>query len=400
MTSNPQHQPGFVEDENGTVLMLFGLCFMVLMMVAGLAVDSARGYRTASDGAAALDAAALATAKALRLENPTDDEVRDLAQKFFAANLRQNGRTSATYEALGVEIDRELNLVRLSVDLKLPTTIGVVMGRDKFDIPVRSSAVFDSRNVELSMMLDVSGSMAGRRITDLKVAVKDLVDIMLADAEGTDHKIAYAPFSNAVNAGIYADAATGGSGSGSCVSERGGANAFRDKNPQIGGYFGRPSGFCPMAPIMPLSNDRDVLKNAVDAMQVGGMTAGHLGIAWAWYLLSPEWSDFWPADSAPRPYGDRHYAKVAILMTDGQFNRTYVAANGSADEQGRRLCDNMRSSGVTIYTIAFEAPPEALPVLEYCASSPSHFFDARNGAQLRQTFQTIAKRLMGLRLTS
>jgi hypothetical protein len=42
----------------------------------------------------------------------------------------------------------------------------------------------------------------------------------------------------------------------------------------------------------------------------------------------------------------------------------------------------------------------SVDVLQNCASSPAHFFDAKNGAELREAFRAIGRNLNGLRLTS
>ena len=54
----------------------------------------------------------------------------------------------------------------------------------------------------------------------------------------------------------------------------------------------------PGATIVPLTSDRDKLKDAIDEFKASGTTAGQLGTAFAWYLLSPNWSDVWREDSA------------------------------------------------------------------------------------------------------
>ena len=37
-----------------------------------------------------------------------------------------------------------------------------------------------------------------------------------------------------------------------------------------------------------LTNDTTLLKRRIDKLDTAGSTAGHLGTAWAWYLLSPK----------------------------------------------------------------------------------------------------------------
>lgn len=399
----------FSKADDGAIAPLFGLCILSLMIMSGIAVDGARSYRVASEAGIALDAAALASAKALRLEKPDDAQLQDYANSYFSTNFDASNHGEATYSSVSVAADRKLNKVTLNVTLQVPTTLTAILGRRHLDVVSRSSAIYDARDVELSMMLDVSGSMAGSKIGDLKAASSDLVTILLdGNKKGSKHKIAIAPFSTAVNIGAYAEEIVDkkdqkgkpyvGKGT-TCVTDRFGAHAFKDKSPNSG-KFGQRSAACPTTPVKPLSDDAEDLIAHIDSMSADGWTAGHLGIAWAWYLLSPEWADLWPGESEPKDYDDDEYTKVAILMTDGQFNNFYEPDNGASEAQARKLCDNMKSSGLTVYTVGFQVPDEALPILQYCATSPTHFFDAKDGTQLRDTFQTIAKRLAGLRLES
>jgi Flp pilus assembly protein TadG len=394
-------------DSRGAVAPIFGLTILSLAFVTGLAIDSARGYRATADVGQALDAAALATAKVLRLEKADDARLHEVADQYFAVNFLSNYIQEASYKNLKVVVDRERNSVTLTVDVELPTTVGVLMNVEKFDIVGKSTAIYDAKDVELSMMLDVSGSMAGSKIADLRAASSDLVDILMAaNDSGAEHRISIAPFSNSVNAGKYSsdvsDEAQSKSGKGKgtpCVTERPGSNAFNDKGPK-NGKFGKKAATCPASSIFALSDDKDKLLDHIETLTVGSGTAGHLGIAWAWYLLSPEWKDVWGGDSEPKDYNDPETQKAVIIMTDGRFNTFYEPGNGDSEAQARRLCDNMKAQSVTVYTVGFQAPSDALPILQYCASSPSHFFDAKDGSQLRSTFQTIAKRLSSLRLDS
>ncbi len=398
----------FLHSKDGSVIPLFGLCIMMLMFMSALAVDTARGYRAASATTLALDAAALTSAKMLRLEKLNDEELMEVANRYFKSNLNAEVAAEATYGSVALlEVNRVTNKVKLGVDMSMPTTFGSLMGVKKMKLPAKSTAIYDARDIELSMMLDVSGSMAGAKISDLRGAAADLVDILMTgNKNGAKHRIAIAPFSTSVNAGTFDSEVAESKGKfkvfkpkNTCVSERTGANAFTDASP-ASGMFGKKAPSCPTSPIVPLSNDGDTLKTAIAGLRDGGWTAGHLGIAWAWYLLSPEWADIWPSGSTPKAYGDEETTKVAIIMTDGEFNSAYEGDNGDAKQQAEKLCKNMKSSGVTVYTIGFQVPKEALPVLEKCATSHMHFFDAKNGDELRDTFKTIAKKLLGLRLSS
>jgi Flp pilus assembly protein TadG len=401
--------PSFCKCEKGVVAPLFGLVILVIMILSGVAVDASRASRISTQSAAALDAAALATAKALRLAKPSDEELEAIAQRYFAANFQGIASGDAQIKSFVTQSVRETNTVSLLLDLEVPTTFAAIMGKKCMDVATRATAVFDAKDVEVSMMLDVSGSMKGSRIAELKLAAKDLVDILLTDGDGSSsNRIVIAPFDTAVNAGSLSGSIAGqGNGGGNsqadkgttCVTERPGANAFKDKGP-TGGLLGKKSSACPSSEVVPLTNDLDELTKAIDSMQAVGMTAGHVGVAWAWYLISPEWSSVFPESSAPRAYNDPEVRKVAILMTDGEFNKSYESANGNSQVQAQKICDNMKTSGITIYTVGFQAPAGALAILQYCATTPTHFFDAKNGNQLRETFQKIAKELNGLRISS
>lgn len=397
----------FHADQSGTIIPIFGLMLMAIMIATGVSIDTARGTRISSMAASALDAAALAGAKALRLSDPTDEELTALVLDYFNTNFQQNA-ANVSVQAVTVVPNRGDNSVQVTANIQVPTTIMALAGRDHMDVRVNAEAVFDVKDVEVSMMLDVSGSMSGSKIEDLKLAARDLIEILLPTDMPHSNKVAIAPFSTAVNAGDLAASISNGTDSRgrsmsgrytTCVTERPGAQAYTDASP-VTAKMNRRSGSCPDAEIQPLTNDLDALDDAVSAMTAGGMTAGHLGIAWASYLLSPNWASVLPGDSTPVAYDNTDFRKVAILMTDGMFNNYYESANGDAVTQARALCDSMKLNGITVYTVGFQVPPEVVPTLEYCATTPAHYYPADDGAALRQTFKEIAKRLNGLRLSS
>ncbi len=158
---------------------------------------------------------------------------------------------------------------------------------------------------------------------------------------------------------------------------------------------------CPNAEILPLSDDKRLLERTINGYSVGGWTAGHLGTAWAWYLVSPKWQHVWPTESQPVSYSDHKTIKTVLLMTDGEFNTSYLNGrqNRTSNRQTRTLCDQMKRQGVQVYTVAFEAPASARRTLENCATSSDHSFNAENGAELIRVFKDIAVRLSKLRIS-
>ena len=168
--------------------------------------------------------------------------------------------------------------------------------------------------------------------------------------------------------------------------------------------------------VQPLSNDKTMLKRRIDKMATGGGTAGHLGTAWAWYMLSPNWAYLWPGANQPKAYGTDKLQKYAILMTDGEYNTMYCngapaknssgaaincnATNGQSYNQARTLCTNMKAKGITVYTVGFALDTQtAKDTLLQCASSPDKFFNAEDGTELRLSFRAIALEVAKLSLS-
>ena len=162
-----------------------------------------------------------------------------------------------------------------------------------------------------------------------------------------------------------------------------------------------------------------MLKRHLDKLSVGGGTAGHLGTAWAWYMLSPNWGYLWQSASQPKPYGTEKLQKYAILMTDGEYNTMYCngaqaknsngadincnATNGPSYQQARTLCTNMKLMGITVYTVGFAlsggTSSTSYQTLKQCASSPDKFFNAEDGDELRLSFRAIALEVAKLSLS-
>ncbi|MGL4395333.1 MAG: VWA domain-containing protein, partial [Hyphomicrobium sp.] len=136
-----------------------------------------------------------------------------------------------------------------------------------------------------------------------------------------------------------------------------------------------------------------------NAFQANGATAGHLGIAWAWYLISPKWSAIWPSESQPEEHDPAKLIKGVVLMTDGMFNTEYEGNNGSSAQQALKLCANIKASGVEVFTVGFQAPANVLPLLKTCASKPEYAFDAKDGEALKSSFTQISSALKELRVT-
>lgn len=402
----------FSKDEGGSVAILFALMVIVLSFVAGMALDYSRVNHSNQKLGAAADAAALAAGRALQDGRYSDSDIQDLAMAYFRENIENSGGSFADISNVNVSINRSNATVTFQVDSNVPMTLTKVMGYQNVNLPVTSAVTFDQTDIELGMALDITGSMRGRKLADLKTAAKDLLDILMPDA-GTSHKvrIGIAPYAASVNAGPYAADVSDNASIDGCVWERTGPQAFTSAAPGQGTFLsagaapldidpteGRSTYSCPSASVTPLSEEKSVLKQTINNLRAGGFTAGHIGAAWAGYLVSPEWSTIWPAASAPVDYNDTDTLKVALLMTDGIFNTAY--ANGTSDYQAVEVCNSMKNNDVLVYAIGFQAPSGAQETLRSCASGDDYYFKADDGEELRTAFISIAKQLSNLRLSN
>jgi len=152
---------------------------------------------------------------------------------------------------------------------------------------------------------------------------------------------------------------------------------------------------------------------------VQGSTAGHIGFEWGWYALSKD-VELWSGSEEPAAYGTAKLKKIAIVMTDGEYNTAYCngvlsknsigygndrincnATNGDSFEQAKTLCAEMKKKKIEIYTIGFDVGSDAdvIDVLSTCASGADHAFLAATSAELTSVFKAIGRKLTALRIS-
>lgn len=414
----------FGRDERGSIGVMFGVSAMVITMFAGMAIDYSRVNHERMRVSESLDAAALAAGKALLDGRNTDGDVQDIAKAFFEQNMKEAQRFGKI-NALDVAVDRTNSGVTVTATVEVPMTITRIAGYDKWEFPVMAATRFQQQDIELSMALDVTGSMApSGKLDALKAASNDLFDILMPDAGAPNKvRIALAPYSSGVNAGSYASLVTGGAAPDGCTFEREGSDQATEAAPASGSYLkaiGSPGiargAFCPSsARVVPLTEDKAKLRSEVRSYTAGGSTAGHLGTQWAMYMISPLWKSVFTGSSAPAEYNDGKTKKAMILMTDGLFNTMAGRNEGDgspATAKSQKLtvdmCKAMRDRGVLVYTIGFKLDEisstrlrdQASSTLRDCAGSSRNYFDAANAEDLRDAFKSIAEQINNLRLTN
>jgi Flp pilus assembly protein TadG len=182
----------FATAQEGTLTMLALCLFILMVMMGGLAVDLMRFEQTRTTLQNTLDRATLASASLTQKLTP----VTVVTDYFAKAGMQDYLR--------GVTVTEGMNFRNVVADAAAATDpiFMHMMGIDQLDAKGHSMAEQRINNVEIMLVLDVSGSMlTNSRLVNLKSAATEFVDTVLTP--DTDHKISIGivPFNGQVNIG-------------------------------------------------------------------------------------------------------------------------------------------------------------------------------------------------------
>lgn len=438
----------FSGDGRGSFAVVMAAVCAVVVLSAGYGLNLAQLSTARSNLLNALDAAVTSTARDLTTGTIAEKDARASVEAFLLAN---GGTAFADAGRISLDtlvVDRTASTVTARASMMVDLAFPLFGAESTRRVSIESAAVYSDKKIEISMMLDVTGSMAGQKLRDLKSAASNAVNTLLAGQKASDPRVrvAIVPYANAVNAGSLAEATVfverrasdRGEAPGmyaprqaaagrpdNCATERKGRQQYTDAGPDVA-MVNRDlllsdfaSGFrtrtCPSAAVIPLTADAGKLTAAIDGFVAEGGTGGHIGVQWAWYMLSRNWAQVLPAAARPAPANPGKVSKYAILMTDGEFNLSYFDAantNEVYDGRGKRatrdaarqLCGKMRAQGIEIFTIGFKLENAAArETMSACASpdtgSVRHFFDTSTGNELNAAFMEIARNIERLALT-
>lgn len=334
----------FRTAEDGTMVIFSLFMFMAMLMVAGLGIDLMRYERDRSRLQATLDRAVLAAAD-LDQERDASDVVNDYFSKSGI-----NGRITSIVPTSGIGY----KTVYAAAKVELGTTFLTMVGIDSLTAAADSMAEERIDGVEISLVLDISGSMASNsRLSRLKPAAKDFVTSVIGASENGKVSVSIIPYATQVSAGesllsqyTVSDEHTYSN----CVNFN--ANEYQSSSLSMEDELERTGHFdiftysenpisrpvCPVADfahILPLGNDETVLHAKIDSLEAGGNTSIDIGVKWGTTLLDPETQPAVTAlinageiassfASRPLAYDDTSTIKVMVVMSDGQNTNQYM----------------------------------------------------------------------------
>lgn len=182
----------FVRHQSGSTTVFSVVMTLLILIVAGAAVDIMRFEATRALLQTTMDRAVLAAAD-LDQDQGSETVVQDY--------LAKAGLKSALS---GVTSDTGLNFRTVNAwgEVTIPTFFLKMSGYNDMTPPARSVAEEKIANVEISLVLDISGSMRfNDRMTRLKPAAQAFVDKVMTDQTNGVTTLSLVPFAGQVNPG-------------------------------------------------------------------------------------------------------------------------------------------------------------------------------------------------------
>jgi len=347
----------FLSEDDGAVIAFILPLFVLMLLGGGAAIDFMRHEALRARLQDSLDRGVLAAAN---LTQSLDAEVV-VREYMKSAGFGPEMNLTVTAEIV------QPNARRISAVANMPmdTTFLNLAGIPSLNIGAAGTAQERRRDVEVSLVLDISTSMieVGRFANDTKIdmlvpAAQSFVDAVLTDTARSLTSINLLPYAGQVNIRPIIDrfnvSAATRHNDNSCVElnentefNRTGLpnpNALRDQVPffQFSNWTAQGAtyskwGWCPTddSAVIVQSNDVGSLKARIESLRrsLHEATGTHYAMKWALALLDPESNpsirdassdDFRDRPLPWNPDGDLEGAsKIIVLMTDGKITLQY-----------------------------------------------------------------------------
>ncbi|MEZ5924501.1 MAG: pilus assembly protein [Hyphomicrobiaceae bacterium] len=192
----------------GNYSIIFAFTLIPLMGAVGLAVDFGRAQLSRDELQIAVDSAVLAAARKANLD---ETALEAYAKNYMAAN------SSFDIDHVNVHLSKTATGVALSASVNVKTYLMPVLGYDSVAINAGTEVMVGTGDVEVALMLDVTGSMCADgegpcstspKLDGLKSAAQALVDIIVTgDQSERATRVSLVPFSTRVRVGVDGEGA-------------------------------------------------------------------------------------------------------------------------------------------------------------------------------------------------
>lgn len=161
------------------------------------------------------------------------------------------------------------------------------------------------------------------------------------------------------------------------------------------------------SPVAPLTTDRGKLISQIKGLYATGETYVADGVMWGLRVLSPHA----PFTEGKKPHEVRgELRKIMVLMTDGENQRSpelpkrpnhWARDKTKAKDWTKQACQQAKKAGVELFAITFgnSVPADSKKIMQKCATSSEHYFNASDSEKLDEVFSKIAGQLTRVRLT-
>ena len=353
------------DSSGGNVGLIFSFMLLPMVALGGAGIDLAHYEATRIEMQDGLDRGVLAAASLTQTQQPE-------------ATLRDYLKNLSYASDVALDFKREVTVNSRKIQANASYTINTsfihLLGVKALTINVASTAVEAKQSIEMSLMLDMSGSMiTNNRIGNLKKAAKEFIDQMLTDQSKSFTTISIVPYAGHVNVGeavfnrLAAASAgtvptadgTNGSGSASAIGRTHVYSSCFELGETNAGYGADPIDFkqakqvphftnwnygktnmrpwwCPLesTSITYHSNDATALKARIDSLEMHDGTGTANAMQWGYTLLNPAGKLVTDAaisagkmdakfSSRPAAFNDPDTMKIIVLMTDGAITEQY-----------------------------------------------------------------------------
>jgi Flp pilus assembly protein TadG len=185
---------GFARDDDGSMLVFGMSILLIMLMIGGMSVDLMRYEQRRTLLQQTADRSVLAAANLTQELSPTA-VVNDYFDKAGLSEYLTN---------VEVTDGRNARIVRADAEAELKPFFMQMMGIDVLDVPAAATAEQRISNVEIVMVLDVSGSMneatgGTTKIAALRSAAKEFVDAVKENDTENLITISIVPYNAQVN---------------------------------------------------------------------------------------------------------------------------------------------------------------------------------------------------------